>query len=449
MVEQWRAVHAPGDRLFLLGKRAALVLPRAVGEELVGRLWPAFQDDPQPASLVNLLTSQGLTGLDQFALLVADGDRVRLLVRGPISVTNLDSGEVLADGDGLLTWREASLSGVRAVRVGQAEGEARLPLLLGAGLVSHVDLAFDGSEPVALVSDEPEPEPEEEPESGTTSPEEPEPEAEADESDDKDTDKDTQDAAPTPQQETQPEAERGVPQLGHVPTANPMNAQSTIIAPPGSIPNLQGRPAQAGNPGQPGPLAGVPASVSSPSMPSPSSQAPSSADHDGLTIFQRDIAATHKPQARQAQVLAAMCARGHANPPGSSQCRLCMAPVAQGAPQIVKRPPLAMLVTTQGESVVLDGPVLVGRAPSADGFDPSARLLTVPSPNQDISRTHLLVNPDGWTIEATDLHSTNGTMVRRGAEAVRLASGQPVIVRIGEVLDLGDGVQIRVMNPTM
>ena len=50
---------------------------------------------------------------------------------------------------------------------------------------------------------------------------------------------------------------------------------------------------------------------------------------------------------------------------------------------------------------------------------------------------------------ATDLHSTNGTALLRpgAAEPERLTPGEPVPVFPGCVLDLGDGVTIRVDHP--
>ncbi len=109
-------------------------------------------------------------------------------------------------------------------------------------------------------------------------------------------------------------------------------------------------------------------------------------------------------------------------------------------------PALARLRAPDGSTVDLDRPVLIGRAPSDSGFENSQpHLLTVPSPSQDISRTHLLVAPEGGAIVVTDLHSTNGTTVVKpgpGVERVALPSGQPVSVEVGSVLELGDEVAI-------
>jgi len=53
-----------------------------------------------------------------------------------------------------------------------------------------------------------------------------------------------------------------------------------------------------------------------------------------------------------------------------------------------------------------------------------------------------------WDIVATDLHSTNGTMlVRPGQAPVRMMPGTPVTVEPGTILDLGDGGVITVGLP--
>ena len=113
---------------------------------------------------------------------------------------------------------------------------------------------------------------------------------------------------------------------------------------------------------------------------------------------------------RQAPLVpASICVVGHSNPPESTTCRLCGAPVPPQATQMVPRPVLARLRSPDGTSVDLDRPVLVGRAPMVSAARGEApHLLTVPSPGQDISRTHLDVTPDGWQILLTDLHSTTG-----------------------------------------
>lgn len=148
-------------------------------------------------------------------------------------------------------------------------------------------------------------------------------------------------------------------------------------------------------------------------------------------------------------VLALQCPNRHPNPPDARQCRRCGAPL-QGQPQLIGKPVLATLRPNSGQPLDVDRTVLIGRSPTANRVAREAlpRLLTVPSPSHDISRTHLEVGPEGWNLTVTDLHSTNGTrLVRPSGEHEQLPPGEPVPVHPGCVLDLGDGVTILVDDP--
>jgi pSer/pThr/pTyr-binding forkhead associated (FHA) protein len=94
--------------------------------------------------------------------------------------------------------------------------------------------------------------------------------------------------------------------------------------------------------------------------------------------------------------------------------------------------------------------VVVGRAPQPRGLDDEQVLLvSVPSPNQEISSTHLEIRPgvgaDGGAAVVTDLGSTNGTLVvQPGLPAEDLQPGIGVRLMPGAVVDLGEGATIRV-----
>jgi pSer/pThr/pTyr-binding forkhead associated (FHA) protein len=67
----------------------------------------------------------------------------------------------------------------------------------------------------------------------------------------------------------------------------------------------------------------------------------------------------------------------------------------------------------------------------------------VDSPQQDISRSHLEIRPEGDTVVVIDLHTTNGsTLLRADSDPVRLHPGEQTIVLSGDVIDLGDGVEV-------
>ncbi|MCL2467654.1 MAG: FHA domain-containing protein [Micrococcales bacterium] len=111
--------------------------------------------------------------------------------------------------------------------------------------------------------------------------------------------------------------------------------------------------------------------------------------------------------------------------------------------EAVSEAPAAQLVLNTGLIVALDRPVLLGRAPQAARVSSREmpRLVAVPSPQQDISRTHAEVRMDGADVLVTDLDSTNGVHVLRpGGGARRLRPGEPRVLALDETIDLGDGV---------
>ena len=149
-------------------------------------------------------------------------------------------------------------------------------------------------------------------------------------------------------------------------------------------------------------------------------------------------------------VLSAVCPQGHPNPTNYTVCRVCGAELNRPA-KSVACPPLGRVVTSGGESIELNRPLLVGRNPVADDITSVAevplRPLTVASPNQLVSRNHILIDLDAWSVLAQDLGNCNGTVLNRQNEApVRLSSANPVLLRSGDVLDLGDGQTLAFEN---
>jgi outer membrane biosynthesis protein TonB len=123
------------------------------------------------------------------------------------------------------------------------------------------------------------------------------------------------------------------------------------------------------------------------------------------------------------------------------------------APSVVARP-VARLVVSTGEVVDVDRVILFGRAPEARAFASSdqPRLVTVASPNHEISSTHLEIRPgagaDHGMAVVTDMGSTNGTvLVQPGLPPEDLQAGMAVALIPGAILDLGDGVTIQTTNP--
>jgi pSer/pThr/pTyr-binding forkhead associated (FHA) protein len=98
-----------------------------------------------------------------------------------------------------------------------------------------------------------------------------------------------------------------------------------------------------------------------------------------------------------------------------------------------------------GQVIELDRTVIIGRRPRSTRVsgDSMPHLVAVESPQQDISRSHLEIRPEGDSVVVIDLRTTNGsTLLRPGADPVRLHPGEQTLVLSGDVVDLGDGVTV-------
>ena len=175
-----------------------------------------------------------------------------------------------------------------------------------------------------------------------------------------------------------------------------------------------------------------------------------SAPTAGYMTFARsqDAGAMSAPQSVVPLVWASVCAAGHVNPPDAPGCLSCSAPLT-GERRQVPLPVLATLVLSTGWSVPVRGEIIIGRAPRArPGCAPGTSLVQVPSPTQTVSRSHLQVTTAGWSVLALDLDSNNGTVLARpGMSPVLLATSLPTPLFVGDLLDVGDGVTLRIDPP--
>lgn len=99
------------------------------------------------------------------------------------------------------------------------------------------------------------------------------------------------------------------------------------------------------------------------------------------------------------------------------------------------------------QPLALDKPVLVGRKPvSPEWVGSDVRLLYISSELRNISSTHAMIEYDAMGAWVTDLHSTNGTqVVWPDSPPERLVPGVRTAVKVGCVIDLGDGVALRLL----
>ncbi|MGD8193467.1 FHA domain-containing protein [Herbiconiux sp. P18] len=184
------------------------------------------------------------------------------------------------------------------------------------------------------------------------------------------------------------------------PVRPPAPEPSAGFAPPTGAPAL-------GSP----PVAGSPASGTV--SPAPGS-ARADDDHDGLTVTVSELEAMRR--------------------------------LADAAPAAeLPAGALGRIVLSTGESYPLDRPVIIGRRPRANRVQADAVpiLVAVASPEQDISRNHLEIRLEGRHVLAVDLATTNGSVLHRdGSPPKRLGPNEPELVLSGDVIDLGEGINV-------
>ncbi len=417
----WRVTYTPGDWLVLSGPTTLVVmLPApALMSQLVNRLWDDVVAARSVDALLELFAEYGLDGMPDFAAFFWDANGLHGMARGDITVIDTETGEAAVTGADVVTWREESLGVSRHLRVDMdpvdQDEHLQLPLVVGAVSASTIHLSTDAASQVRFpdreqlgvlprvpvlevigLGDETDMEPYVEPEAAA---------------EDSDTAADPEPEFPqTPGPE--PASDAVMTQKLRLDDDDPDEFPMYVPPTPTSAPAV------------------VPGNFTT-------------GDEDGGgTIFSTGLAATHKapaPPQEERQVLAVTCPRGHPNPPGSRNCRLCSAPVDSANPRLINRPPLAGVHSNQGEFADLQVAILVGRSPDAGRAPRGAHLMRVSSPSSDIS---------DWSVIVTDLDSTNGTTVNPvGEQPFILANGDSVQVDMGTILELGDGVSLRIEGP--
>jgi len=425
--------YIPGSWFAAIAPQGAVVLPAAAGPERARNAWVALQAGGGLASVLETLTGAfgtSLAAIPPFAVVTREGDEIRIAVRGALSV---GAAGVTVTGAGVTTWNEQVVAGTGAVTIdtgdAAAPGAAPLPLVGGIVMVSRVVVAADlGVQAVVagVVDDVVEdasvdlPEVEAQPEAEVEREPEPEPEAELE-----------AEVEPEPEPEAEPEPEIAVEDLG--PDDDQWGA--TVVkgatdpafrrspAPASQLSHLAVFPPPTGVPvaTAPGLISAVPGAVGT-----------RPGDHDGMTI-----------SVAQSRALRAAAQADAAGAPAAE-------PVAVPEPTPVAVPEVApastaRIVLSTGRELLLDRTVVIGRRPSSTrttgGMLP--HLVAVESPEQDISRSHVEIRPEGDAVVVTDLKTTNGTLLRRtGHEPVQLHPGEPTVVVSGDVLEIGDDVSV-------
>lgn len=437
---------------------ALAVLPPAVTPHAVEGVWRRLDVGGIGAVLDSLTGAFGtsLAAIPPFGLAVAEGDGVRVAVRGPVAlVVETADGAEEVSGAGVATWTERFLPGAVRVSVDLGTGSDAdlLPIESGVVLAAAVvfDLAAqDGATPVPRVAApaapeeqtaddasqsgdapggvspedaaEPVAEPETPVEPGT--PAAPEPDAGDDVGE-------TVASVRTPPTESEPAdmsgLVTGVPPahtLGGSPVSTPGVPEATrapeggeTITGVGEDPALGAtiaspRTAAKGTSPVPALPPFVPPHPSAPPLPA----TPDLGDHDGATV---SVA-----EARAMRAASAFDSIDDVPPRSPSRGRIRLA---------------------DGRVIELERTVIVGRRPRSTrpAENELPTLVAVDGPQHDISRNHVEIRAEGEHVLAVDLASTNGTVLLRGGhDPVRLHPSEPTMVIDADVLDLGDGVTL-------
>jgi hypothetical protein len=116
--------------------------------------------------------------------------------------------------------------------------------------------------------------------------------------------------------------------------------------------------------------------------------------------------------------------------------------VVPRAPDTVPVQVIGYALRLGAQVVPLDREVFIGRNPTPPRIRSGEvpRLVAVPSPTSDVSRTHLSVRQLGGSVIVTDLRSTNGSRVDiPGSPPRTLRQGESIVVSVGTRIDIGDG----------
>ncbi len=451
---------------------ALAVLPPAVTPHAVEGVWRRLEGGGIGAVLDSLTGAFGtsLAAIPPFGLAVAEGDGVRIAVRGPVSlVVETTDGVEEVSGAGVATWTERFLP--RAVRVsvdiGAGSDADLLPIESGVVLAAQIvfDLVERDAAPAAAPVGAPA-SPVAEPAEEETPPAANVPEADVAESDAAEPEAPESDAAG--QEAAAPDAaepDRAEPERDAVAEdVGETIASSRTLA----------KDSSPASPAAPGLVTGVPpvhtlggSPVSTPGIPE-ATRAPDG----GETIAGIDedpvLGATIASPRTAAQGTAPVPALPPFVPPhlpapplpgtaelgdhdgatvSVAEARAVRAASAFDSIEDVppRSPSRGRIRLADGRVIELERTVIVGRRPRSTrpAENELPTLVAVDGPQHDISRNHVEIRAEGEHVLAVDLASTNGTVLLRGGhDPVRLHPNEPTMVIDADVLDLGDGVTL-------
>lgn len=133
------------------------------------------------------------------------------------------------------------------------------------------------------------------------------------------------------------------------------------------------------------------------------------------------------------------CARGHFNHPDARFCAHCGIAMVHQTHVLVHdaRPPLGIVVFNDGATFVVDTDYVIGRDPELDPRVQSGKARPIELENDGvISRSHLLLQLEGWNVYVVD-RSSNGTELLGSGQWRRLDKNVATVLEPGAELRFG------------
>lgn len=442
-----QTIYRPGQWYLIVIPGALVALPPEVPGTTVSTLWERLPGERSLATVIDVLTTQAggsFADMPSFVAAVLEGTDARVAVRGALTVrvTGADAEGEQFSGADVTTWSERFVPGATTVEitVDDEDSDTALPVHTGIVLAAAVTAELEPADaeaiagiagPAPVLSETPRSHAQAAsaqtpsvPVAGTAVPLPPPATdvpvdaaaavaaaAAAAAADEGPTSVD--EPVEAQQAEVSATADEAAPDATLVPT------EATLAPPVDEFDHLWGAtvhtPIEAAAV-RPTEEPELPADAAAPS-------AAAAGDHDGSTISAAELRDLRQQPA--------------AAPDAPTE----VIPVAPPAPSAAT----GRIRVSTGQVVALDRTVIIGRRPRSTRASGASlpHLIAVESPQQDISRSHLEVRPEGDTVVVIDLHTTNGsTLLRPGADPVRLHPGEQTLVLSGDVVDLGDGVTV-------
>jgi len=464
-------LYAPGSTPVVVTPRGFAVFEHGASAALLARVRSVVADGRGLGGVIESLTGAygaSLTAIPSFAVALAEGDGVRIAVRGDFAFDIDADVPERVSGAGVTTWTERVVRGVRRVTLPSGPGEGTDPaeLPVADGVVLAATIVWDAAG--AAVPAAPAAPAEAAPAAAPAA------------------------AAPAAAQTAAPSA--AVPEAAAPAPAAPATradlAAASLSSAQHPAPAAPTQPPAVAPPAAPAPAptaAGVPGMIDSstvqsvagdetllpedselsqprPETPARGDDVASTTGYDhlwGATVIRSVEDAAVRPDEEEGAPAAPAAPGDHDGATISlAQARALragraaaeQAPSSTTPPLAPPRPPApGRIRVSTGQVLLLDRTVVIGRRPRStrvSGTD-LPHLVAVDSPQQDISRSHVELRVEGESIVATDLRTTNGTtLLRPGSDPVRLHPGEATVVIPGDVLDLGDGITVAIEGLT-